>query len=244
MRNDKADRTPRRLPEGEGVDDGKQGLVGIDHPDPVQAAHNRLVTGDPVASEELASLLLDPLVARLRRRWPRWQHSDVLHDAAVDVVLDYLQAPERYDPASGPLIRWLEVAAHRDLTNAYRSERQRRAIELVPLSAVGDPKRPPHEVPNGATPIGQARVAPDPANADRLDSLDIWRRVRKVCPERRERELIWACWVEGERSTEELAKILDVDHLPVEQRRRRVKDARDVARRKLLRMGLIDDDLD
>jgi hypothetical protein len=50
--------------------------------------------------------------------------------------------------------------------------------------------------------------------------------------------------VDGERSSEELATILGVDHLPVEQRRRRVKDARDVARRKLRRMGLIDDDLD
>jgi RNA polymerase sigma-70 factor, ECF subfamily len=226
------------------VDDAEQDLMGVDPPDPVQAAHNRLVAGDRVASEELASLLLDPLVARLRRRWPRWKHTDVLYDAAVEVMLDYLQAPERYDPGSGPLLRWLEVAAHRDLTNAYRSARQRQAIELAPLSAVGDPKRPPHQVPNGATPIGQARLAPDPANAERLDGLDVWRRVRQACPDERERELIWACWVEGESSTEELSRILGVEHLPVEQRRRRVKNARDVARRKLLRMGLIDDDVD
>ncbi len=116
------------------MDDAEQGLIEVDPPDPVQAAHNRLVAGDRVASEELAGLLLDPLVARLRRRWPRWKHTDVLYDAAVDVVLDYLQAPERYDPGGGPLLRWLEIAAHRYLTNAYRSARQRRAIELAPLS--------------------------------------------------------------------------------------------------------------
>ncbi len=226
------------------MDDAEQDLMGIDCPDPIRAAHDRLVAGDRVASEELASLLLDPLLARLRRRWPRWKHTDVLHDAAVDVMLDYLQAPERYDPGSGPLLRWLEVAAHRDLTNTYRSARQRQAVELVPLSAVGDPKRAPHEIPNGAAPMGQARLAPDPANAERLDGLGAWRRVRQACPDKSERELIWACWVEGERSTEVLANILGVDHLPVEQRRRRVKDARDVARRKLLRMGLIDNDLD
>jgi len=226
------------------VDDAEQGLIEVDPPDPVQAAHNRLVAGDRVASEELAGLLLDPLVARLRRRWPRWKHTDVLYDAAVDVVLDYLQAPERYDPGSGPLLRWLEIAAHRDLTNAYRSVRQRRAIELAPLSAIGDPERPPHEVPKGVKLIGQARLAPDPANAERLDALGVWRRIRQACPDECERELIWACWVEGESSTEELARILGVDRLPVEQRRRRVKNARDVARRKLLRMGLINDDLD
>lgn len=224
------------------MDDGEQGLIGVDPPDAMQAAHNRLVAGDRVASGELAALLLEPLVTRLKRRWPSWKHTDVLHDAAVDVVLDYLQAPERYDPG-GPLLRWLEVAAHRDLTNAYRSARQRQVIELVPLSAIGDPERPPYEIPKGVTPIGQARLAPDPANAERLDSLGIWRRIRQVCPDEYERELIWACWVDGERSSEELAKILGVEHLPIEQRRRRVKDARDVARRKLWRMGLIDDDL-
>ncbi|MGH3714556.1 MAG: hypothetical protein ACRDT4_14010 [Micromonosporaceae bacterium] len=225
------------------MNDAEQNRIGADPPDPVQAAHNRLVAGDRVASEELADLLLEPLVTRLKRRWPRWRHTDVLYDAAVDVVLDYLQAPERYDPSSGPLLRWLEVAAHRDLTNAYRSARQRQAIELVPLSAVGHPERPPQEISKGVTPIGQARLAPDPANAERLDALGVWRRIRQTCPDEHERELIWACWVDGERSSEELARILGVQHLPVEQRRRRVKDARDVARRKLLRMGLIDDDL-
>jgi RNA polymerase sigma-70 factor (ECF subfamily) len=180
----------------------------------------------------------------LKRRWPRWKHTDVLYDAAVDVVLDYIEAPERYYPSSGSLLRWLEVAAHRDLINTYRSARQRRAIELLPLSAVADPERPPDDVLAGVTPIGQARLAPAPDNAERLDGLGVWRRIRQACPDERERELIWACWVDGERSSEELARILGVDYLPVEQRRRRVKDARDVARRKLRRMGLIDDDLD
>jgi hypothetical protein len=72
----------------------------------------------------------------------------------------------------------------------------------------------------------------------------MWRRIRQVFPDERERELVWACWVEGERSSERLAEILGVDHLPVEKRRRRVKDARDVAKRKLRRMGLIDYEAD
>jgi hypothetical protein len=50
--------------------------------------------------------------------------------------------------------------------------------------------------------------------------------------------------VERERSSDRLAEVLGVDHLPVKQRRRRVKDARDVARRKLRRIGLIDDEAD
>jgi RNA polymerase sigma-70 factor (ECF subfamily) len=212
--------------------------------DPVRTAHERLLAGDRVASEELAALLLRPLVERLERRWPRWAHTEVLYDAAVDVFLDYVAAPERFDLERKTLIGWLEFAAHRDLTNRYRSTRQRRAIELVPTSSIGDPERSAIELPPRANPVGLARVSPDPANAERLDALGVWRRIRQLFPDERERELVWACWVEGERSSDRLAEILGVDHLPVEQRRRRVKDARDVAKRKLRRMGLIDNETD
>lgn len=212
--------------------------------DLVPAAHERLIAGDRVASEELAALVLMPLVERLERRWRRWAHTDVLYDSAVDVFLAYVEAPERYDPKLGSLLRWLEVAAHRDLTNRYRSTRQRWAIELAPTSSVGDPERPAAELPPGANPVGLARVGPDPANAERLDALGMWRRIRQTFPDERERELVWVCWVEGERSSDRLAEVLGVDHLPVKQRRRRVKDARDVARRKLQRIGLIVDEAD
>jgi hypothetical protein len=99
-------------------------------------------------------------------------------------------------------------------------------------------------LPAGANPVGLARVGPDPANAARLDALGIWRRIRQAFPDQRQRELVWACWVEGERSSDRLAQILGVDHVPVKQRQRRVKNARDVARRKLQEMGLIDDEAD
>jgi hypothetical protein len=133
--------------------------------DPVRAAHERLLAGDRVASEELAALLLRPLVERLEHRWPRWANIEVLYDAAVDVFLDYVAAPERYDLELKTLLGWLEFAAHRDLTNRYRSTRQRRALELAPMSSIGDPERSAIELPPRANPIGLARVSPDPANA-------------------------------------------------------------------------------
>lgn len=215
-----------------------------DVPDPVRLAHDRLLAGDRVASEELARRLLEPLVARLRHRWPGWRHTDRLYDAAVDAFMEYEQAPHRYDPNGGPLLRWLEVMAHRDLINSYQSRRQRTTIELLPLSAIGSRDRSPQELPSNVIPIGAARLASEPDNAARLDMFGVWRRIRDAFPDATERELIWACWVEGERSSEELAKILSVDHLPGDKQRLRVKHARDVARRKLLRMGLIDNDVE
>lgn len=207
----------------------------------IHALHDRVVAGDRVASEELARLVLRPVLSRLERRWPRWAHTDVLYDATVDVFLEYVDAPERYHPDWGSLIGWLELAAHRDVTNVYQSAKQRTAHDTPALSTIHDPERTGTELPRGSSAFGLARVAADPDDAGRLDHLDIWRRIREVCPDQRERELIWACWVEHERSSDRLAQILGVDHLPVDRRRRKVKDARDVARRKLRRIGLIDD---
>lgn len=45
------------------MDDAEQDLIEVDSLDLVQAAHDRLVAGDRVASEELAGLLLDSLFA-------------------------------------------------------------------------------------------------------------------------------------------------------------------------------------
>lgn len=221
------------------ADPAREELADIE--ERICALHGRLAAGDRVASEQLAQLVLGPVLKRLERRWPRWTHTDVLYDATVDAFLDYIEAPERYDPDRGSLMGWLELAAHRDVTNVYRSAKQRTAHETPALSGIHDPELTGTELPVGASPVGLARLAPDPDDVDRLDHLDIWHRIREACPDERERDLIWACWVEHERSSDRLARILGVDHLPVDGRRRRVKDARDVARRKLRRIGLIDD---
>lgn len=84
---------------------------------PVHQFHPRRRLG--VSSRATRRMLLDPLVARLKRRWPRWKQTDVLYDPAVDVVLGYLQVPERYDPSSGlrglPALRsrWSTRPGHR-----------------------------------------------------------------------------------------------------------------------------------
>ena len=52
------------------------------------AFHRRLCDGDRTASDELAELLLDPLVERISRQFPRADAH--LHSQAVaDALLDY-----------------------------------------------------------------------------------------------------------------------------------------------------------
>jgi RNA polymerase sigma-70 factor (ECF subfamily) len=210
-------------------------------PDPavLRELHERLLEGDRVASEQLARMVLGPLVKRLEHRWPRWSHTDRLYDAAVDAFLDYVDAPERFDVSRASLLGWLEMVAHRDVVNTYRSEKQRSALDTPPLSALLPLDAPLGAAVPGAVPVGMSRIGPDPDDAGRLDRAGMWHRIREGFPEERQREFVWACFVEQERSSDRLACILGCDHLPVEQRRRKVKNARDVALRKLRRMGLI-----
>ncbi len=107
-------------------------------PDPAVLVdqHGRLVAGDRVASEELAGRVLGRLLKRLRRRWPKWAPTHVLYDAVVDVFLDYVDAPQRCDPARASLLGWLVLAAHRDVVNVYRSGRKRFNHDTPPVSAL------------------------------------------------------------------------------------------------------------
>src|SRR2546421_12214161 len=68
--------------------------------------HQRLVSGDPTASADMANLLLDTLVERLTARWPGLARTDACYDAAVEVFVTYLADPGRYDPAQSSPVAW------------------------------------------------------------------------------------------------------------------------------------------
>jgi hypothetical protein len=71
------------------------------------ALHRRLCDGDRTASEELAELLLDPLVERISRQFP--QADEHWHCQAVaDALLDYCARPHQFDEGRGvPLVPFL-----------------------------------------------------------------------------------------------------------------------------------------
>lgn len=50
--------------------------------------------------------------------------TDGVHDAAVEVFVAYVRDPERYDPSRSNMVGWLQMQAHGDLTNDYRSPKR------------------------------------------------------------------------------------------------------------------------
>jgi hypothetical protein len=196
-------------------------------------AHQRRLDGDPVASADLYELLLDPLVRALRRRWPDAFWAEAVEDAAVDALVQHIRAPERYDPGRASLLGWLVWQANADLINVYRSPQRRfeRNVEIQsPLRNDTEDAEQSLDMVGGAS--------------DRYPTLEdsgMWARIRVAFPDRRERELIWRCWVEGERSTEVAAAVLRLTSLPVAEQERQVKNVKDRIKKKLQRMGLADE---
>jgi Sigma-70 region 2 len=199
----------------------------------VLGAHQRLLDGDLVASADLYELLLDPLVWALRRRWPDASWAEAVEDAAVDALVEHVRAPERYDPARASLLGWLVWQANADLINVYRSA-QRQFERNVEIQS---------QLRNDSDDAEQSFDAVGGAS-DRypvLEDSGMWARIRVAFPDRRERELIWRCWVEGERSTEVAAAILGLTDLPTAEQQQQVKIVKDRIKKKLRRMGLADE---
>jgi RNA polymerase sigma-70 factor, ECF subfamily len=193
--------------------------------------HKRLLDGDPTASLDATDLLLDPLVKRLRARWPGLPYAEACEDAAVEVFVTYLQAPDRYDPTRSALLTWLTMQAHGDLLNDHASPQK--AFErawlvesaLSPDSDVGD-----------APVLGDQNPWFDAVPSHNASA--VLAAIREAFPEERDRWLIWLVCVEGSRSTDEAAAVLGLMDLPPAARTKEVRRHKDRVMRRLRRLGL------
>ncbi len=177
--------------------------------------HRRLLAGDRTAPEEVASLLLVPLVREISHKFPQTDEQ-IIWDGASDAVLDYCARPHQFDESRGvPLDRFLQGAAWRNVANLLRGETRRKAREEK---------------------AGQDYIEP----AVELDPVvgNLLQREEKVQHQRQWAELmrtlqnpkdqqILALRLQGERRTEVFTKILEITHLPTEAQRREVKRAKD-----------------
>lgn len=194
--------------------------------------HQRLLNGDPTASLDAAELLLDPLVSRLRAKWPSQNYIDACHDAATEVIVIYLQAPRRYDPARSALLTWLTMQAHGDLLNAYASPQKKFERDWTVESDLSR-----NDSDGGA----EVKLGDQVAWLDAVPTLDgsrVLASVRAAFPEERDRRLIWLMCIDGVHATDEAAAVLDLMQLPPPERAAAVKRHKDRVMRRLRRLGL------
>ena len=187
--------------------------------------HHRLCDGDRTASEELAELILEALVERLSRRFPR-SDEHMRYEAVIEALLDYCERPYRFDVRRGvPLHLFLLRASGRNMQNLLRGEGRRKAREedAGQLCAVSSVELNPV--------VGNLLQKEESEQLHQQEE-----EVMNLLQDPRDRQIL-ALRLRGERRTEAFAEILGISHLPIEIQRRDVKRAKDRIRKILRRKG-------
>jgi len=202
-------------------------MNGIEREEYARQLHARLLQLDPVAPAEFAEAFLDELVRRLRAKAGSGYEEALLHDAATDALIDYVQHPSKFNPRKSALLTYLTMAAYRDLLNMVTKERRRRRRE-VPLQVVEETLsernniiEPEDQVLNGMT------------AAKRTELL---RMVAETFPDSRDRALL-ELMMNSERRTTVFSEVLGIQTLTPDEQRKIVKRHKDRITKRLQRLG-------
>ncbi len=185
--------------------------------------HERLMAEDPTAPAEFAEAMLEPLIQRLRRKYPHLKGSELLIDAASDALMNYVKRPKQFDPTKRGLFGYLDMSAVGDLRNA-EAKQQRRLKKEILLEDV--------EVDDlgGKEDLEGENLVPE------FEHRGMLREIEMLFDDPKDRQLAGLILV-GERSTESFVKILGLQSTPVDEQRRTVKRHKDRIKKRLERYG-------
>jgi RNA polymerase sigma-70 factor, ECF subfamily len=194
-----------------------------DLPSNGQELHERALQRDPLVMVDLVQTLLTKICGFVRNDLKC--DEEMAYDAAIDVLYAYVGEPERYDPRKARLVTYLTQAAKyrvqdRLRAGASRAQREHHHAAIVELF----------------------KPAPKEALENGLEaSLALKRLIDEEYLDDKDVEFLRSILM-GERSTEELARLLGLEHLPQVEKRRKVKQYQDRLKKRLERFGKEDPD--
>lgn len=190
--------------------------------------HQQILSEDsPTAFAQLSELALPHLIEFLQHEFRQVEVH--LHEtAAIDSLLTYHDAPEKYDPEKLTLFAYLRMAARHDLLNAIdRSRRQQR-----PLLNIDEPA-----IQNQL--VTEPDMESEPFYLEQwLDNGDL---SKQTMLRQFEAELdttdrqLFLLMLNGVRETEPYAEIMALASQPIVKQRQEVKRAKDRLTKKLTR---------
>lgn len=164
--------------------------------------HQRILArDDPVAFAALAEELYAPLVQDVSRRAGGNSDSALVEEAVGQVLLDYHDRPERYDPLRASLQSYLAMAAYRDFQNAQAKE-QRLVGRQV---SIFDPA---FQAQGIADALEIAEMV-----EGRLQAEALWHLIDSTFPDATERRIVTLI-INDIRSPEPYARVLGISNLP------------------------------
>jgi hypothetical protein len=192
------------------------------------AFHQRVLARDPVAFSQLAEWLYASLVrdtgVRARGRAGKAVDVMLIEESVGEALLDYNDAPERYDPHQATLHSYLVMVAYRDFQNALSKELR----HVHRQTAMGGDGHADMDVPDGRGELEDL--------LNRISAEEWWSLVEGTFSDATDRQLV-IMLANGVRSTESYARVLGITGLPGEEQAREVKKAKDRLLKRLKRLG-------
>lgn len=184
--------------------------------------HRRMLDpSDLTAFAAFAEWIYDELVRRTKIQVPPGADSALVEEAAGSALLEYNDAPHRYDPDANGLLHYLAMAAYRDYLNAAAKERRRRALPLTNASGA------------------DLDIVDDTQAVERLfhqlELEPLLQAIDQAFSNPIDRQVV-ALLLEGERSYHTYAVVLGITHLPIDTRDVHVKRAKDRIAKRLRRI--------
>jgi hypothetical protein len=194
------------------------------------AFHQRVLARDPVAFSQLAEWLYAGLVrdtgARARGRAGKAVDMMLIEESVGEALLDYNDAPERYDPHQATLHSYLIMVAYRDFQNALSKEL--RHVHRQTTLGIGADGQAETDVPDGRGELEDL--------LNRISAEEWWSLVEGTFSDATDRQLV-IMLANGVRSTENYARVLGISGLSGEEQAREVKKAKDRLLKRLRRLG-------
>ncbi len=185
--------------------------------------HRRILArNDPIAFSMLAKHVYDALVQRVQRRADSHADAVLIEEAVGQALLDYRDTPERYDPNRMDLLSYLALMAYSDFQNAQRKE-QRRAQHVTLFSQ--------DELQQ--LEIEDISVSQEMRESEAREQ-ELWRVINAAFPDPVERELVLLI-LNKVHSIEPYARLLGLDTLPQDIKRKRVERVKDRIKKRLRR---------
>ncbi len=164
-----------------------------------------LAREDPIAFAALAECLYHPLVQDVHKRAGANADPILVEEAVGQALLDYHDAPERYNPHRASLRSYLVMAAYRDFQNAQAKEH--RVTE--------------HQV-SLFDPALQEQGGRQEALESQLQVEELWGLINEAFPDPIERRIVTLI-VNKVRSPEPYARVLGLGNLSYEEQLRQVR---------------------
>ena len=173
--------------------------------------HQRvLARDDPIAFAALAEWLYNPLVQDVRKRAGINADPMLVEEAVGEALLNYHDAPEKYDPSRISLRSYLIMAAYGDFQNAQAKE-DRQAKHQI---SIFDPAFQEGES------AGSQETVEALENELRVDEL--WKLIDEIFPDPTERRIVTLI-LNKVRSPEPYAQALGLSDLSYDERFRQAR---------------------